>query len=83
MNSMVSVAMNAGTSSTVTSTPLIRPITRPSTRHQKIAAPGPRSRCEEAKVTPNTAAARPRVEPTERSSSLLTMTNVMPTASTP
>ena len=83
MNSMVSVAMKAGTCSTVTSTPLTRPTTTPSARQHSTDAIGPRSRREEANATANTVADKPAVEPMERSSSRLTMTKVVPTASTP
>jgi hypothetical protein len=43
MNSMVSVAMKAGTRRIVTSTPLIRPITVPSNRQIRSAGNGLRS----------------------------------------
>ena len=36
-----------------------------------------------AKIMPKIVAVRPNVDPTDRSSSLLTMTKVMPIASTP
>ena len=82
-NSMVSVAMNAGTLSQVTSTPLIRPMASPVTRHARTAAQAGRSKCVGANAIENTTATRPKVEPTDRSRSRLTMTKVMPTAITP
>ena len=44
MNNIVSVAMKAGTSRTVTMKPLISPIVRPMTRHQATAVQMPMSK---------------------------------------
>ncbi len=82
MNNMVSVAMKAGTSRIVTRKPLMRPIATPRTRHQITAVERSEIEALGAKRLKNVAV-RPKVEPTERSSSLLTSTKVMPTAITP
>ena len=83
MNSIVSVAMKAGTFSCVTSTPLTSPMATPATTAARIAHPTGRSKCDGAYAMEKTVATRPRMEPTDRSSSLLTITKVMPTAITP
>ena len=44
MNSIVSVAMKAGTSRTVTINPLISPMARPIARHQNTAVQTPMSK---------------------------------------
>lgn len=80
MKRTVSVAMNAGTFRMVTSTPLISPISVPSSRQRIADVTTPRSRKFGANSLAKTTATRPYVEPTERSRSLLTMTKVTPTA---
>ena len=83
-NSMVSVAMKAGTLSQVTSTPLISPTSVPDQHARRRRPSRPPGRNGSARrAIENTAATRPRVEPTDRSRSRLTMTKVMPTAITP
>src|SRR5262245_36955191 len=81
-SSIVSVAMNAGTRSRVTSTPLTTPIVAPTATARATAGPIPRSSLCGSKAKENTTAVRPSVDPTDRSKSLFAMTNVMPTAMT-
>ena len=84
MNSMVSVAMKDGTWSKVTSDAVDQPDGEPDRERPDDRRPDAgRSKWVGAKAIEKTTATRPRVEPTDRSRSLLTMTKVMPTAITP
>jgi hypothetical protein len=60
-----------------------QPIARPMTRHRDTAIQMFMSKYVGAKLMPKIVAVRSKVDPTDRSSSLLTMTKVMPIASTP